>query len=87
MNNAFTSNSSAADGEASHVAIASTSGLVVLGGNVFSVMEPGWSHRTSACITLAEGATALDMGNLYEGGSVHGLTNVPDSLRTRTRRS
>jgi Pectate lyase superfamily protein len=85
MNNLFTTNSTRADGGASHVAVLTTSGHVALGGNVFSILEPGHRHRTAAAVHLAEGAAALDMGNVYEGGSVLGFTNTPGGLYTRTR--
>ena len=45
-----------------------------MGGNVFSSLEPGYRHRTSAAIHVENGHV-VDMGNAYEGGSVSGLTN------------
>ncbi len=84
-NNGFTSNSTDADGGAAHIALRTGSGHVAVGGNAFSVLEPGYENRTSAAVHLADGATALDLGNLYEGGSVAGFTNDPDALYRSTR--
>jgi hypothetical protein len=83
-NNAFTSNSTDAEGAAAHVSILAAGGHVALGGNVFSVLEQGYRHRTAAAVHLEAWATALDLGNIYEGGSVHGFTNSPGRLTTRT---
>jgi hypothetical protein len=83
-NNGFTSNSTEADGAAAHIAVRTRSGQVAVGGNVFSVLEDGYPNRTSAAVHLAEQARALDMGNLYEGGSVAGFTNDPTRLRRDT---
>jgi hypothetical protein len=51
-----------------HVNVRATTGHVVLGGNVFSAIESGYSSRTGAAVLLGPGAPALDMGNIYEGG-------------------
>ena len=83
--NGFTSNSTDADGLAAHVAVRTRTGHVVVGGNVFSVLEPGYSNRTSEALHLAEGAAALDMGNIYEGGSVHGFSKDRRRLYRATR--
>lgn len=83
-NNAFTSNSSDAEGFAAHVSVRAAGGHVALGGNIFSILEEGYPNRTSSAVQLEDWATALDLGNLYEGGSVHGYTNAPGSLSTRT---
>ena len=72
--NGFTSNSTDADGLAAHIAVRTCTGHVVMGGNVFSVLEPGYSNRTSEAVHLDERASALDIGNLYEGGSVNGFS-------------
>ena len=56
-----------------------------IGGNVFSMLEDGYPNRTHVAVYLDEGATALDMGNLYEGGSARGFTNAPGSMYTATR--
>ena len=53
-------------------------------GNIFSVLEHGCRNHTSAALHLAEGATALDLGNLYEGGSVAGFTNALSQLSRHT---
>ena len=84
MNNQFTSNSTEADGGGCHVQVDTSSGHVVIGGNVFSALEPGYAHRTLAAVGLGDGATALDSGNVMEGGSVLGFTNDPERLRART---
>lgn len=84
-NSAFTSNSTEDDATWSHVSIRARTGHVLLGGNVFSVMEEGYGARTAAAVHLDEGATALDMGNVYEGGSVSGFTNAPEALYSSTR--
>ena len=80
-NNAFTSNSTDADGGSGHISVHTSSGQVAVGGNIFSILEEGYLNCTSAALHLAEGATALDLGNLYEGGSVAGFTNAPSELR------
>lgn len=85
MNNAFTTNGTDRDNTWAHVSIKATTGHVALGGNVFSETESGYSNRTAAAVLLGAGATALDMGNVYEGGSVSGFTNAPTSLYTTTR--
>ncbi len=82
-NNAFTSNSTDADGGSGHISVHTSSGQVAVGGNIFSILEEGYLNCTSAALHLAEGATALDLGNLYEGGSVAGFTNAPSELRPR----
>jgi len=82
--NGFTSNGTDGDGQAAHISVHSRTGHLALGGNVFSDLEPGYSHRTSAAIHLEPGATAVDMGNVYEGGSVRGFTNAPRSLYRST---
>ena len=76
-NNAFTSNSTDADGGSGHISVHTSSGQVAVGGNIFSILEEGYLKRTSAALHLAEGATALDLGNLYEGGSVAGIHERP----------
>lgn len=86
-NNGFTSNSADADGRAAHIDVRTGCGQVAIGGNVFSVLEQGYRNHTSAALHLAEGATALDLGNLYEGGSVAGFTNGPARLRRSTSTS
>jgi hypothetical protein len=83
-NNGFTSNSTDADGGAAHIDVRTGSGQVAIGGNAFSVLEDGYRNRTSAALRLAEGATALDLGNLYEGDSVADFTNAPTRLRRST---
>lgn len=87
MNNAFTTNSTDRDNTCGHVNIKATTGNVVLGGNVFSEVEAGYSNRTASAVLLGPGASALDMGNIYEGGSVSGFTNAPASLYTTTKSS
>lgn len=85
--NAFTTNSTEADDTWAHVNVKATTGHIVLGGNVFSVAEDGYDARTTTAVFLDVGASALDMGNVYEGGSVGGFTNRPDSLYSSTRLS
>lgn len=85
VHNAFSTNSTDSHNTWAHVNIKATTGHVVLGGNVFSEAEAGYSNRTTAAVLLAAGATALDMGNVYEGGSVNGFTNAPSLLYTSTR--
>lgn len=68
-----------------HVSVMATTGHVALGGNIFSVVEDGYTNRTAAAVVLGPGASALDMGNIYEGGSVSGFTNAPGALYTSTR--
>lgn len=87
MHNAFTTNSTDRDNTWAHVNIKATTGHVVLGGNVFSQVEDGYPNRTAAAVLLGPGATALDMGNIYEGGSVSGFTNAPASLYATTNSS
>lgn len=84
-NNAFTTTGTERDNSRGHVSVRATTGHVVLGGNVFSELESGYSSRTAAAVLLGPGATALDMGNVYEGGSVGGFSNAPGSLYTSTR--
>ena len=83
--NGFTSNSTDADGQAAHIAVRTPTGHVVVGGNVFSMPEPGYSNRTSEALQLADAAAALDMGNIYEGGSVHGFSQGTARLYRGTR--
>lgn len=85
VGNAFTTNGTADGDTWAHVCVRSTTGHVALGGNVFSVTEPGYDKRTTVAVLLGAGASALDMGNVYEGGSVNGFTNAPQSLYTTTR--
>jgi hypothetical protein len=85
MNNAFTTNSTDGDDTWAHVNIKATTGHVALGGNVFSVVEHGYDASTTAAVFLDPEARALDMGNIYEGGSVGGFTNRPAALYTGTR--
>jgi hypothetical protein len=85
MNNAFTTNSTDGDDTWAHVNIRATTGHVALGGNVFSVVEDGYAASTTAAVFLGPGASALDMGNIYEGGSVGGFTNRPTALYSGTR--
>jgi hypothetical protein len=85
MNNAFTTNSTDGNSTWGHVNVKATTGHVVLGGNVFSDVEAGYSNRTAAAVLVGPGATALEMGNVYEGGSVSGFTNAPGSLYSTTR--
>jgi hypothetical protein len=84
-NNAFTTNSTDCDDTWAHVNLKATTGHVALGGNVFSVVEDGYAASTTVAVFLDDGATALDMGNIYEGGSVGGFTNRPTALYTSTR--
>jgi hypothetical protein len=70
---------------AAHIAVRRATGHVVVGGNVFSALEPGYPNRTSMALHLGKGATALDMGNVYEGGCVHGFTNDIAALYSATR--
>lgn len=85
MNNAFTTNSTDCDDTWAHVNIKSTTGHIALGGNVFSVVEDGYDASTTAAVFLDSGARALDMGNIYEGGSVGGFTNRRAALYFDTR--
>lgn len=85
MNNAFTTNGTERDNMWAHVSVMATTGHVALGGNIFSVVEDGYTNRTAAAVVLGPGASALDMGNIYEGGSVSGFTNAPGALYTSTR--
>jgi polygalacturonase len=84
-NNAFTSNSTDAEGAAAHVSIRAAGGHVALSGNIFSVLEEGYGDRTAAAVHLENWATALELGNIYEGGSVEGFTNAPSALSTQTQ--
>lgn len=87
MSNAFTTNGTALDNTWAHVGINAVTGHVALGGNIFSAVEAGYQSRTSFAVLLGVGASALDMGNVYEGGSVGGFTNAPASLYTTTKSS
>jgi hypothetical protein len=57
---------------------------VIVGGNVFSELEPGYANRTCEALQLADEAAALDMGNVYEGGSIHGFSRGTSRLRRHT---
>lgn len=85
VNNAFTSNGAQVDDTWAHICVRGTTGHVAIGGNVFSMLEDGYPNRTAVAVYLDERATALDMGNLYEGGSARGFTNAPGSMYTATR--
>lgn len=85
LNNAFTTNSTDTDANWGHVNVKATTGHVVLGGNIFSDLEEGYANRTRAAVVLGPNASALDMGNIYEGGSANGFTNAPLQLYRATR--
>lgn len=75
MGNVFTSNGYGTNNTYAHIRIDATTGKIVVVGNVFSVLESGYTNQTTYAIHLGTGATALGGGNAYEGGSASGLTN------------